>query len=227
MTVERLRTLEQAFGASQDPADLTRWLAEGLRRGIKVELWPLELAADCGSEAAAQALGTARDSSAVVCFRTLCSVLEQSAGGDRIRGHLARTLVEDLEPANPTQVKAQRTLAQELAEWTGELGDSRERQARTFGLVPKPPSDPEFRAARFARAYRRAVMVMSPNARASSWALHNLLSLIASGWTVGTPEMLEADRAKREALLEEVQIRIEAWALAAVASSLRKGTRRA
>lgn len=70
-------------------------------------------------------------------------------------------------------------------------------------------------------------MVMSPNARASSWALHNLLSLTASGWLVGSPEMLEAARGEQGALLSEVQRRIEAWAFDAVAKSLRLGVRRA
>lgn len=226
MIDERLRGLEQAFGTSGDPADLAPWLAEALRSGLNVELWPLEAAADCGSEGAALALESDRDPSQAVCLRTLCGVLEKSPQGERIRGHLAATLLWDLEPANPTQVRAQETLARELAGWTGEVADSRERQARCFGLVPQPPGpDVEHRAASFARAYRRAVMVMSPNARASSWALHNLLSLIASGWLVGTPEMLEADRSKREALLSEIQGRIEAWSFATVASSLREEMR--
>ena len=216
MTDERLRVLEQAFRASGDPVDLGRWLIEAQRCGLEVDLGPLELAASCGSEAAAFALGSERIPSHVACFRSLCRALRSCRQGKRARGHLAAMLVRDLEPTSPSQAVAQGVLARELVRWIDVRRNPRERQAKCLGLVGASESGPD----PFARAYRRAVFVMSPNTRASTWALENLMSLVASGWVVGTKEMLWAERERRMAILERAQRRLEAWAFGEVARTL-------
>lgn len=225
MTDERLRVLEQAFRASGDPADLGRWLVEAQRCGIEVDLDPLELAADCGSEAAAFTLGSDRVPGHVVCFRSLCRALRSRRGrvARPARGHLAGSVIRDLEVGSSTQAAAREVLVGELAAWSRDPREPRQRQARCMGLLPRLSGDdpnPAPASKVFVRAYMCALNVMSPNTRASSWGLHNVLSLASCGWIMGSQEMLEAARPQRLAALDRAQRSVEAWAFERVAEAL-------
>lgn len=222
MTDERLRVFEQAFRASGDPADLGRWLVEAQRCGVEVDLEPLELAADCGSEAAAFTLGNDRVPGQVVCFRSLCRALRSRRGlvARPARGYLACSVVRGLAARGGPQEEARGVLAEELRQWSRDAKDPRQRQARCLGLLPRLHSDSTSADGVFLRAFRRGLGVMSPNTRASCWALRNLLSLASCGWAVGSKEMLEAARPERMSALSRAQQAVESWAFGRVADAL-------
>lgn len=221
MSDERLRTMEQAFRASGDPVDLGRWLIEAQRAGLAVDRAPLELAANCGSEAAAFALGSGRVPGQVVCFRSLCRALRsvRNEVARPARVFLAATLARGLEVDTQAQHDARRLVELQLLGWTQPKADERERQARCMGIIPQLAKEtPASRV--FVRAYTRALNVLSPNTRASCWALENLLSLVSSGWIFGTRDMIEADKEARQATLRAARGTVEVWAFARVSEGL-------
>jgi hypothetical protein len=208
MTDERLRELEHAFRVSGDLADLGRWLARARASGAQIDLAPLELASACGAARVGAVLGD-EGPSEVSSVRALCRALERSQAGARACGSLALEFSGDLEPANPDQVCALAVLTHELREWSKSPSKSREGQARCLGRLLAGSADQEPGAAAFERAYRRAVCVLSPNRRASAWALHDFLGLVAS-----------APGGEGDVVLSRAQEHLATWAIVRVLSSL-------
>jgi hypothetical protein len=228
MTDERLRILEHAFRASGDPSDLGRWYVEAQRRGVVVDLSPLELAADCGSEPAAFTLGSDRVPGKVVCFRSLCRALRSCKGrvGKRARGHLAANLIRDLE-VSAEHEELRQAILEELEGWSKTGRDAAERQRRGWhrlaSFAESGVGSASEEGRRVARCLTTALWVLSNKHRRSAEQLEALFGLVSSGSLYLTRERLRAERPQRQALLRQAKRSIEAWAFAEVARALAEG----
>lgn len=222
MTDGRLRSLEQAFRASGDPVDLGRWLVEAQRCGLEVDLAPLELAADCGSEAAAFTLGSDRIPGHVVCFRSLCRALRSCKGriGKRARGELTVHLLEGLEPTDPAQAERYEIVFGELRAWSRDPRDGMQRRVRCYRVLRDVERSERPGWALVERVLYNAMNVMTTSNRGSAEALEDCLNLVASGWVVGFRRDFRETREQRMATLDLAQRRLEAWAFSQVAASL-------
>lgn len=233
MTDEHFRLLERASRSSGDPADLARFVAEAQRRGLDETglltspgSESLLLAVQCGSEAAAVALGAEQCSEDVVCFRSLCRALRLCTGlvGKSARGHLAAALLGRIETASSEGARIREEVGAELLEWTRDTSYARVRQARCMALADRlqeASSEPSA----LAMGLDRAIVVMTPNNRTSAAALEDLLNLVASGWIEGSKKMRRSMRGERQRLLVQAKAWIEDWAFARVAEERAKPAR--
>lgn len=237
MSDERLRTLEQRYRATEDPADLARWLVEARRCGAQVletpglergplelgpiELGPLELALACGSEVAAAVLGVPRAPDHVVCFRSLCRELRLRTGrvGKNARAELAAWVLSEVETASSAAARVREELCRELLDSTRDPAHAHTRRSRCQGLVDTLLLAGSC-SARFAARARRAIDVLAPNNRASSGALEGLLNLACA--EASSPEAARAERQRR---LARAKGRLEAWAMVQLAVELARPPR--
>lgn len=150
--------------------DLGRWLIEAQRGGVDVDLRPLELAASCGSEAAAFTLGSHRVPDHVACFRSLCRALRACKGhvGKRARGDLGATLVAGLVPSDEAQAARRDQVMVELARWSIDLRLGLKSRIRCWEVLRTAEESEDRDWRRVERTLKRATDVMATSNRGSA-----------------------------------------------------------